>query len=152
MIKEKILIGGEESGGIGFGNFLPERDALYAAIVLLDSIAKEEKYLCDSLDQIQQNYGPSFYDRIDISFPDHSKKNSLKKHIFDNIPKYICDYEVKSVSHQDGIKLRIDNNYWVLFRFSGTEPLLRLYCEAPSEDSLKDTLSWSKLFIQNIIS
>ncbi len=152
MIKEKILIGGEESGGIGFGNFLPERDALYAAIVLLDSIAKEEKYLCDSLDQIQQNYGPSFYDRIDISFPDHSKKNSLKKHIFDNIPKYICDYEVKSVSHLDGIKLRIDKNYWLLFRFSGTEPLLRLYCEAPSKDRLEDTLNWSKRFIENLIS
>ena len=152
MIKEKILIGGEESGGIGFGHFLPERDALFASIVLLDCIAKEEKYLCDSLDEIQRNYGPSFYDRIDINFPDHSKKNALKNYIFDNIPKYICDYEVKSVSHQDGIKLRIDNNYWVLFRFSGTEPLLRLYCEAPSEDSLKDTLSWSKIFIKNIIS
>jgi len=152
MIKEEILLGGEESGGIGFGHFLPERDALFASVVLLDCIAKEEKYLCDSLDNIQRDYGPSFYDRIDINFPDQSKQNTLKKYIFDNIPKNICDYKVKSVSHQDGIKLRIDDNYWVLFRFSGTEPLLRLYCEAPSEDILKDTLNWSKLFINNIIS
>ena len=120
--------------------------------MLLDCIAIEEQYLCDSLDQIQRNYGPSFYDRIDIDFPDHSKKNVLKNYIFDNIPKYICDYEVKSVSYQDGIKLRINNNYWVLFRFSGTEPLLRLYCEAPSKDCLKDTLIWSRLFIENIVS
>ncbi len=151
MIKEKIFIGGEESGGIGFGYFLPERDALFASMVLLNCIANEKKYLSDSLDKIQRIYGPSFYDRIDIDFPDHSKKNVLKKNILNDIPKYICDYPVKNVSHQDGIKLRIDNNYWVLFRFSGTEPLLRLYCEAPSEDSLKDTLNWSKKFIKNLI-
>jgi len=151
MIKEKTLIGGEESGGIGFGDFFPERDALFASIVLLNCIANEEKYLCDSLDNIQGNYGPSFYERIDINFPDNSKKNLLKNYIADNIPKYICNNEVKNISHLDGIKLRIDNNYWVLFRFSGTEPLLRLYCEAPSEESLKNTLHWSKNFIKNII-
>ena len=151
MIKEKTFIGGEESGGIGFGNFLPERDALFASMVLLNCIANEEKYLCDSLDHIQSNYGPSFYDRIDINLIDQSKKNIFKKYISNNIPKYICDKKIKSISHQDGIKLRIDDNYWLLFRFSGTEPLLRLYCEAPSEDCLKNTLNWSKSFIKNII-
>ncbi len=151
MINEKTLIGGEESGGIGFGNFLPERDALFAAVSLLNCVSNEEKYLCDSLDDIQEKFGPSFYDRIDINFPDQKKKNSLKKYISDNIPKYIFDYQVKSISYQDGIKFRLDDNYWVLFRFSGTEPLLRLYCEAPSKDRLKDTLNWSKNFIKNLI-
>ena len=151
MINEEILIGGEESGGIGFGDFLPERDALFAAIVLLNSIAYQEKYLCDSLDEIQKKYGPSFYNRIDIDFSNQSKKNIVENYITQNIPKFICDYPVKNVSKIDGIKLRLNDNHWLLFRFSGTEPLLRLYCEAPSEEILINSLNWSKNFIKDVI-
>ena len=147
MINEKVFIGGEESGGVGFGNFLPERDGLFAAIVLLNGIAEESKFLYESLDEIQQEFGPSFYDRIDINFPDNNKKNNLKDFIFKNVPQEICNYPIKGVSTIDGIKLRIDDNYWLLFRFSGTEPLLRLYCEAPSSELLNKTLDWSKNFI-----
>ena len=147
MINEKVFIGGEESGGVGFGNFLPERDGLFAAIVLLNGIAEESKFLYESLDEIQQEFGPSFYDRVDINFPDNNKKNNLKNFIFKNVPQEICNYPIKGVSTIDGIKLRIDDNYWLLFRFSGTEPLLRLYCEAPSSELLNKTLDWSKNFI-----
>tara|TARA_Y100000589_G_scaffold240106_1_gene227635 strand:+ start:2980 stop:4434 length:1455 start_codon:yes stop_codon:yes gene_type:complete len=150
MINEEIFIGGEESGGVGFGDFLPERDAIYASMILLSGIADQSKYLHQSLDEIQELYGPSFYDRIDIYFPDDSKKNNLKEFINKNIPEKICEYRVKNVSRIDGIKLRLDINYWLLFRFSGTEPLLRLYCEAPSMDVLRNTLQWSQRFIEQI--
>ncbi len=147
MIKEKIFIGGEESGGVGFGDFMPERDALYAAMILLNGIAEKSKYLYETLDQIQENFGPSFYRRIDVKFPNQSEKEILEKYIKNNIPSKICGYSIKSVSNIDGIKLRMDNNFWLLFRFSGTEPLLRLYCEAKSENDLNEVLEWSQKYI-----
>ncbi len=150
MIKEKIFIGGEESGGVGFGDFMPERDALYAAMILLNGIAEKSKYLYETLDQIQENYGPSFYRRIDVKFPNHSEKEILEKYIKNNIPSKICGYSIKSVSNIDGIKLRMDNNFWLLFRFSGTEPLLRLYCEAKSENDLNEVLEWSQKYINKV--
>ena len=150
MIKEKIFIGGEESGGVGFGDFMPERDALYAAMILLNGIAEKSKYLYETLDQIQENFGPSFYRRIDVKFPNQSEKEILENNIKNNIPSKICGYPVISVSNIDGIKLRMDNNFWLLFRFSGTEPLLRLYCEAKSENDLNEVLEWSQKYINKV--
>ena len=150
MIKEKIFIGGEESGGVGFGDFMPERDALYAAMILLNGIAEKSKYLYETLDQIQENFGPSFYRRIDVKFPNQSEKEILEKYIKNNIPSKICGYTVMNVSNIDGIKLRMDNNFWLLFRFSGTEPLLRLYCEAKSENDLNEVLEWSQKYINKV--
>jgi len=150
MIKEKIFIGGEESGGVGFGDFMPERDALYAAMILLNGIAEKSKYLYETLDQIQENFGPSFYRRIDVKFPNQSEKEILENNIKNNIPSKICGYTVINVSNIDGIKLRMDNNFWLLFRFSGTEPLLRLYCEAKSENDLNEVLEWSQKYINKL--
>ena len=150
MIKEKIFIGGEESGGVGFGDFMPERDALYAAMILLNGIAENSKYLYETLDEIQEKFGPSFYRRIDIKFPNQSEKEILEKYIKNNIPSKICGYTVMNVSNIDGIKLRMDNNFWLLFRFSGTEPLLRLYCEAKSENDLNEVLEWSQKYINKV--
>ena len=150
MIKEKIFIGGEESGGVGFGDFMPERDALYAAMILLNGIAEKSKYLYETLDQIQENFGPSFYRRIDVKFPNQSEKEILENNIKNNIPSKICGYTVMNISNIDGIKLRMDNNFWLLFRFSGTEPLLRLYCEAKSENDLNEVLEWSQKYINKV--
>ncbi len=147
MIKENIFIGGEESGGVGFGDFMPERDALYAAMILLNGIAAKSQYLCETLDQIQRDFGPSVYKRIDIKFLNQSEKNYVKEFITDNIPEKICKHKIIKISKIDGIKLRINKNFWLLFRFSGTEPLLRLYCEAPKESFLNEVLEWGQKFI-----
>jgi phosphomannomutase len=152
MIKEKIFIGGEESGGVGFGDFMPERDALYAAMILLNGIAEKSKYLYETLDQIQEKFGPSFYRRIDIKLLNQSEKEILEEYIKNNIPAKICGYKIINISNIDGIKLRIDNNFWLLFRFSGTEPLLRLYCEAKSEHDLNEVLDWSQKYINKVKS
>ncbi len=147
MNTEKIFIGGEESGGVGFGDFMPERDALYAAMILLNGIAENSKYLYETLDEIQEKFGPSFYRRIDIKFPNQLEKDTLKKFINKNIPAEICGHKILTISKIDGLKLRMDNNFWLLFRFSGTEPLLRIYCEATSENNLNQVLEWSQKFI-----
>ncbi len=151
MINENIFIGGEESGGVGFGSFLPERDALYASMVLLNGIADQGKYLYQSLDEIQKEYGPSFYDRIDIKFTNKVAKTNFKKYFAENIPNRICDWKVVDILEIDGVKLRMGDNYWALFRFSGTEPLLRLYCEAPSKKLLEKTLCWLNNFVNNAV-
>ena len=147
MINKKIFIGGEESGGVGFGEFMPERDALYAAMILLSGIAESSKYLSESLDEIQEKFGPSFYRRIDIKFPNQSEKETFKNFINNNVPSEICGHEIIGISKIDGLKLRMDNNFWLLFRFSGTEPLLRIYCEATSENNLNQVLEWSQKFV-----
>ena len=152
MINEKIFIGGEESGGVGFGKFMPERDAVYAAMILLNGIAEKSKLLSETLDEIQENFGPSFYKRVDIKFPNHSEKEYIEKFIFKNIPKKINNHEILNISKIDGIKLRLNNNFWLLFRFSGTEPLLRLYCEAPKLSYLNEVLEWSQNFINVAIN
>ena len=124
---------------------------MYSAMVLLNGIAEQSKYLYKSLDDIQKKFGPSFYERIDIQFDSDQKKEKLENYILENIPTNICNYSVKNVVKIDGIKFRMNKNYWLLFRFSGTEPLLRLYCEASSPEILKETLKWSEDFINKAI-
>jgi len=126
---------------------MPERDALYAAMVLLNGIAEKSQYLSETLDEIQKDFGPSFYKRIDIKFPNPSEKNYVKKFLINNIPQNINNHKLQNISMIDGIKLRINKNFWILFRFSGTEPLLRLYCEAPKQSYLYEVLEWGQEFI-----
>ena len=102
------------------------------------------------MDEIERKYGPSFYDRVDINFSDQKRKNYFKDFIANNHPRRICDYPVIDILFIDGIKFRLGDNYWLLFRFSGTEPLLRLYCEAPSKELLIATLNWAKNFVQSV--
>ena len=91
--------------------------------------------------------GQVFIKELILNFLISQKKNNIKEFIIDNIPENINNHKLKSFSKIDGIKLRIDKNFWLLFRFSGTEPLLRLYCEAPNESYLDELLEWGHAFI-----
>ena len=82
-----------------------------------------------------------------LNFQISQKKNFVKEFIIDNIPENINNHKLKSISKIDGIKMRIGKNFWLLFRFSGTEPLLRLYCEAPKESYLIEVLEWGQEFL-----
>ena len=151
MLSQNVLLGGEESGGIGFGAFMPERDALFSAMTLLNAIAEDSDYLANSLDKIQEEFGPSFYDRDDISLERILDRDFAEDFIVKNLPEEINGYKISNVSKLDGIKVRMKDNYWILFRFSGTEPLLRLYCESFSKDALKTTINWGRNFIEKIV-
>ncbi len=147
MLAEEVLVGGEESGGVGFGMHLPERDALFAALLILEALVQSEQGLADRLDSIQSRFGAkTFFDRIDLELADMSTKNYLEERLAKSFPSSVIGISVKEVIRTDGVKLRLEANHWVMFRFSGTEPLLRLYCEAPTKDLLNRTLEWAQDF------
>ncbi len=143
MLSRKVLIGGEESGGIGFGGHIPERDALYAALMLLEALTQSSTPLGQRLDELENAFCPGYYDRIDILLPDMATRKRLDMLLKEKTPSLVAGEEVQEVVRIDGIKLIVGKRHWVMFRFSGTEPLLRIYCEAPSQERVSKVLAWA---------
>ncbi|KGG13085.1 MULTISPECIES: phosphoglucosamine mutase [Prochlorococcus] len=148
MLNNKVLIGGEESGGIGVGDHIPERDALYVALLLLETIAYKGIPLGSRLDELQQRFGKSFYDRIDMRLEDDDSRNKLEELLEKTPPKFVLNDVVQKVISLDGFKLILGERHWLMFRFSGTEPLLRIYCEAPTRKGVDLTLNWAREFVE----
>ncbi len=146
MLRRQTLLGGEESGGIGFGDHLPERDALYAALLLLEAIVYEGKPLGVRIDSLLKQIGKSFYDRIDLQLRDIDSRQRVEEFLRKSPPSLVADKKVQEVIDLDGFKLRFGERNWLMFRFSGTEPLLRIYCEAPNQKEVARTLAWAKDF------
>ena len=135
MLKGDVLIGGEESGGMGIKNHLPERDGVAAGLLLAELMAVKNKSLDRILDDISNEYGYFFYDRLDLHLSG-DRKNVLIELLKNDTPKEFCGMAVKEVKRLDGTKLIFDDGSWILFRASGTEPLLRIYCEASSKEAV----------------
>ncbi|WP_320677468.1 phosphoglucomutase/phosphomannomutase family protein [Prochlorococcus sp. MIT 1300] len=151
MLSSNVLIGGEESGGIGFGIHLPERDALFAALLVLEAIVEGGQPLGERIQALQREYGGSSeFDRIDLKLENMNKKNKIETFLKENPPSEVAGKKVKEVTRVDGLKLRFGNSYWLMFRFSGTEPLLRIYCEAPTPTEVQEVLVWAKEFVLSL--
>ena len=149
MLAGEVLIGGEESGGVGFGMHLPERDALFAAMLVLEALVEGRKPLGARLDDLQQRHGgASHYDRLDLRLADMEARRRLETLRADAPPAEVAGSPVQSVISTDGIKLRLGPSHWLMLRFSGTEPLLRLYCEAPDAARVNAVLSWARRFAE----
>ena len=145
-----VLIGGEESGGIGFGGHIPERDGIYTALVILEAIAQDKTLLGAKLNSLQEKFGSVNYERMDLKLANSKFKEKIEYELINNPPTQIGDYIIREISLIDGVKLRIDDNFWIMFRFSGTEPLLRIYCETPDKNEIKKSLLWAEEYILNI--
>ena len=149
MLAGEVLIGGEESGGVGFGMHLPERDALFAAMLVLEALVEGQKPLGERLDTLQhQHGGTSYYDRLDLRLADMEARRRLEVLLAESTPREVAGTAVQNVITTDGIKLRMGESHWLMLRFSGTEPLLRLYCEAPDAGRVETVLSWAKQFAE----
>ncbi len=145
MLSGEVLVGGEESGGVGFGIHLPERDALFAALLILEALVQDRLPLGARIKLLQDRFGGgSQYDRIDIRLENMDSRHRLESLLLETPPKSAAGYCVKEVIRTDGLKLRLGHSHWLMMRFSGTEPLLRLYCEAPTKQELDKTLAWAK--------
>lgn len=145
MLESQVLLGGEESGGIGYGTHIPERDALLSALYLLEALAKSGMDLSDLYRQLQEQTGfSSAYDRIDLPLASMDVRSRLLEQLQNQPLKEIAGQPVVDCLTIDGYKFRLADNSWLMIRFSGTEPVLRLYCEAPSLEQVHHTLAWAK--------
>jgi phosphomannomutase len=161
MLEQEILIGGEESGGIGISRHLPERDGLLNSLLLANVMADEKKTLGELVAALQEEFGEHQYGRVDMHIDESLKQSAIARaSAFKDRPG-VADFagmKVLRVETLDGIKFFLDNparadkpnaaETWLLLRASGTEPLLRVYCESCSVESVARVLAAAQAFVQ----
>jgi phosphomannomutase len=153
MMDREILIGGEESGGIGYSRFLPERDGVLNSLLLANVMADEGKPLGELVRDLQKEFGPHYYGRRDLHIPDGIKTAAISRARADGTSN-LGKYRVLRKEGLDGVKFFLDAptngkgaDAWILFRASGTEPLLRLYAEAASPELTREILAIAEHFV-----
>lgn len=139
IVKGGVLLGFEESGGIGFPGHIPERDGILAGLVLLELLATEKKPLTKLLAELEKEYGPHRYGRIDTHFP-LEKRAALMEFCKANPPAKLIKSPLKEVKSYDGVKFISEDGSWLMLRGSGTEPILRIYAETKSDEAVKQLL------------
>ena len=155
MLEKDILAGGEESGGIGISRHLPERDGLLNSLLLANVMAEEQKTLSQLVASLQEEFGEHQYGRIDMHIDEQLKQSAIARARL--ITNEFAGMPVLRVEMMDGIKLYLANEScairqnaaetWLLFRASGTEPLLRVYCESCSGESVAKVLAAAEGFV-----
>ena len=136
MLQEDILIGGEESGGVGIKNHIPERDGILISLLLLEAFAHSGRSLRQGIQELWKEFGEFHFRRRDLHVPLEFGKNLVER-LRDNPPTRYAGLALQRVDSLDGTKLVFTDESWILFRQSGTEPLLRVYCEAGSLDQVQ---------------
>ncbi|MBV8629552.1 MAG: phosphoglucomutase/phosphomannomutase family protein, partial [Silvibacterium sp.] len=154
MLETDIVMGGEESGGIGLSRHLPERDGLLNSLLLTNVMAEEGKTLGQLVASVQERYGHHEYGRIDLHIPDDVKNAAIARARAG--VKEFAGMPVLGVETLDGIKFSLENpdakgllnaaKTWLLLRASGTEPLLRIYSESVSKESVRKLLEAAREF------
>jgi phosphomannomutase len=139
MLSRDILIGGEESGGIGIKGHLPERDGILNSLLLAEVMATKKKTLGELVDDLSREFGPHYYERVDLEV-ELARAQQLVKQVAGGKFKKVAGLKVTAVEDLDGAKMRFGDSAWLLVRASGTENLLRLYSEAPSREQVKNLL------------
>jgi alpha-D-glucose phosphate-specific phosphoglucomutase len=152
MMDHEILIGGEESGGIGYSRYLPERDGILNALLLANVMADEGKPLGQLVSDLQKEYGAHYYGRRDLHISDELKNEAVRR-AGDATTTKVGPYAVLRKENQDGVKFYLDApkngngaDPWVLFRASGTERLLRIYVEAATPELVSEVLESAERF------
>ncbi|MFZ0760250.1 MAG: phosphoglucomutase/phosphomannomutase family protein [Candidatus Sulfotelmatobacter sp.] len=155
MMEHDILIGGEESGGIGYSRFLPERDGVLNCLLLANVMAEEGKPLGQLVADLQREFGPHYYGRRDLHIAEEIKQRAIRR-AGDETTQRLGRYRVLKKENLDGIKFFLDAptegngaEAWILFRASGTEPLLRAYAEAASPELVKEILAAAESFVNS---
>jgi phosphomannomutase len=157
MLEREIVMGGEESGGIGFQRHLPERDGLLNALLLANVMAEEGKTLGELVADLQSEYGEHHYGRIDLHIPDEIKNGAITRaRGLQAGDPAIAGMPILRQETLDGVKFYLDNpeaaqksnaaETWILFRASGTEPLMRIYTESVSKEAVAKLLESGRAF------
>jgi phosphomannomutase len=154
MMERQIVIGGEESGGIGYSRFLPERDGILNSLLLANVMAEEGRPLGQLVADLQREYGSHYYGRRDLHIPEDVKQGAIQRARSEQT-KRLGPYSVLKKEGLDGVKFFLDAptngkgaEPWILFRASGTEPLLRVYAEAASPELVDEVLRSAEAFVK----
>ena len=131
MLKGDVLLGAEESGGIGFAGHIPERDGIAAGLMLLEMLATEKVSVNRLLAKLENQFGPHCYGRIDTHYP-LEKRTSLMDFLKSHPPAKLLRSPLTGMKTFDGVKFIAQDTSWLMLRGSGTEPILRIYAEAKS--------------------
>lgn len=143
MLEGDVLIGGEESGGLSIAGHVPEKDGLLADLLMCEVVATGKGSLAEELDAICEEFGLRITRRLDVHYPSEAKARLLSR-LAEQPPAAIGDMRVREVKTIDGIKYLLDRDAWVLVRPSGTEPVVRAYIEARSEDDFAEIRAWTE--------
>jgi phosphomannomutase len=157
MLAENILIGGEESGGVGISKHLPERDGLLNSLLLANVMADEKRTLGELVAALQAEFGEHQYGRVDMHIDEELKQSAISRARTVKVGDMFAGMKVLKVGTLDGIKFFLENSAcdglknaaetWLLLRASGTEPLLRVYCESCSTASVETVLELAQKFV-----
>ncbi|NGO39778.1 phosphoglucomutase/phosphomannomutase family protein [Limisphaera ngatamarikiensis] len=139
MVKGDVLLGAEESGGIGLPGHIPERDGLAAGLVLLELLAQTGKSVRQLLGQLERQFGPHRYGRQDLHLP-QDRCAALLNRLRSQPPDRLGRRPVADIKTFDGVKIIANNGAWLMLRGSGTEPVLRIYAEAATESEVEQLL------------
>jgi phosphomannomutase len=143
MRTRDVLIGGEESGGIGFRGHIPERDGILANLMLLEMLAVTGKRLTQLVTELQKEFGSSAYDRIDMHYP-LQKRDRLIETLRTQPPGRLPGSALARVDDSDGVKYIGRDDSWLMFRASGTEPIIRIYAEAGNAARVQKLLAFGR--------
>ncbi|MFA5835883.1 MAG: phosphoglucomutase/phosphomannomutase family protein [Bellilinea sp.] len=144
MLKEDVLIGGEESGGISFKGHIPEGDGVIMGLLLVEMVASYGVPLSELVENLLKEVGPAYYERKDIRLGHPVSKDKMTTHLRDCVPSEIGGEKVMEVSVVDGVKYIMSDDSWLLIRPSGTEPVLRVYAEGRTDDMVKALLGFGQ--------
>ena len=142
MMQQDALIGGEESGGYGFRGHVAERDGILASLYFLDFMVKTGKTPSQLLEYLYSKVGPHYYEREDINYPAEKRSAIIER--FESPPDKIEGVSVRRIYKADGYRFMLEDNSWLLVRFSGTEPVLRIYAEAESLAGARKMIQWGR--------
>jgi phosphoglucomutase len=145
ILADKIAFGGEESAGMSMYRHLPEKDGVLACLLVAEMVSRTRKKLSELIDDMHEEFGHFYSKRIDLKLTNQLKESLASK--LENPPRQIEDLKVREVNTTDGVKLIFDDQSWLLFRLSGTEPVARLYAEASTPKDLKHVVEAGRKFV-----
>jgi len=139
MLERDILIGGEESGGIGIRHHLPERDGILLGLLLLEAMTLSGARLGGLVEEVFDIVGPHYYDRIDLHLS-RTEMPAARERVVETQAQTVAGRAVERIDRMDGTKFYFINGSWLLLRASGTEPVVRVYAEAESPEAVQELL------------
>jgi phosphoglucomutase len=145
ILEDKIALGGEESAGLSIYRHLPEKDGILACLLVAEMVARSGQKISEMIEEMHREFGHFYSKRVDLKLTPQLKESVMEK--LANPPESIDGMPVRDVNTTDGVKLIFNEQNWMLFRMSGTEPVARVYVEACTPKDLKRVLDAGKKFV-----